>query len=101
MGDDIGNDTSQNSGSRDDKDVLASYEVTEDDIDSLTSAFAPKLWLEVLPSRMGTLLAATLANIMTEGLTADQENVLGNFISAVGALISYKATRDDLGGNTR
>ena len=58
--------------------------------------FAPTNWLEVLPSKSGTVLAAILANIMTEGLTPNQENILGNFISAVGSLISYKASRDDV-----
>lgn len=57
-----------------------------------------KTWLEVLPSCSGTVLAAILAEIMTEGLTPEQENILGNFISAVGALISYKASRDELCG---
>ena len=58
--------------------------------------FAPKSWLETLPSKSGTVLAAILTNIMTEGLTPNQENILGNFISAVGALIAYKASRDDV-----
>ncbi len=58
--------------------------------------YAPKSWLEVLPSRSGTALAAILAEIMTEGLTPNQENILGNFISAVGSLISYKSSRDDV-----
>ena len=55
-----------------------------------------KTWLEVLPSKGGLLLAALLTEIMTEGLTPDQMNILGNFISSVGSLISYKASRDDL-----
>lgn len=79
-----------------DSGVLAECEVTQDDVDALNSQFAPKLWLEVLPSNMGTILAAILANIMTEGLTPNQQNVLGNFISVLGTLISYKAARDDL-----
>lgn len=77
-----------------DADVLASCDVTQDDIDRLNSAFAPRIWLDVLPSRAGVILAALLAEIMTEGLTPDQENILGNFVSAVGTLISYKASRD-------
>jgi len=80
--------------STDKNNVLASCDVTQDDIDRLNSAFAPRLWLEVLPSRTGTILAALLAEIMTEGLTPEQEDVLGNFVSAVGSLISYKAARD-------
>lgn len=59
---------------------------------------AAKTWLEVLPSSSGMVLAAILAEIMTEGLTPEQENILGNFISAVGSLISYKASRDELCG---
>jgi len=55
-----------------------------------------KTWLQVLPSKGGLLLAALLTEIMTEGLTPDQMNILGNFISSVGSLISYKAARDDL-----
>jgi hypothetical protein len=57
---------------------------------------SPKSFIELLPSETGTVFAAILANIMTEGLTAQQKNILGNFISAVGALISYKASRDDI-----
>ena len=89
-------DTIQNNGSVGDSDVLAECDVTQDDIDNLCSQFAPKLWLEVLPSQMGTILAAILVNIMTEGLTPTQENILGNFVASVGTLISYKASRDDL-----
>ena len=77
-----------------DADVLASCDVSEDDIDKLNSAFAPRLWLEVLPSRAGIVLAALLAEIMTEGLTPEQMDLLGDFVSAVGTLISYKASRD-------
>ena len=77
-----------------DADVLASCDVSEDDIDRLNSAFAPRLWLEILPSRAGIVLAALLAEIMTEGLTPDQMDLLGDFASAVGTLISYKASRD-------
>lgn len=58
--------------------------------------FSPKTWLEILPSPSGTVLAAILANIMSEGLTATQQNILGNFISSVGSLISYIAARQDL-----
>jgi len=92
----------ENDGKRADKstaqnnaDVLVSCDVTKDDIDKLNSAFAPRLWLEVLPSRAGTILAALLAELMTEGLTPAQMDLLGDFVSAVGSLISYKATRDD------
>jgi hypothetical protein len=93
-GNDIGKSADQGTA-QNNSDVLASCNVTQDDIDNLSSAFAPRLWLEVLPSRAGTILAALLAEIMTEGLTPDQEDILGNFVSAVGALISYKAARDD------
>ncbi len=55
-----------------------------------------KIWLQVLPSKGGLLLAVLLAEIMTEGMNPEQENILGNFISAVGSLISYKATRDEI-----
>ena len=55
-----------------------------------------KTWLQVLPSRGGVLLAALLVEIMTEGLTPDQMNILGNFVASVGTLISYKASRDDV-----
>lgn len=65
------------------------------DADDLCEYETSKSWLEVLPSCSGTVLAAILANIMTQGLTPNQENILGNFISSVGSLISYKASRDD------
>ncbi len=55
-----------------------------------------KTWLDTISSCNGTLLAASLANIMTEGLTPDQQNILGNFVSAVGSLISYKASKQDV-----
>jgi len=55
-----------------------------------------KIWLEALPSKGGLLLAVLLTEIMTEGLTASQMNILGNFISAVGSLIAYKASREEL-----
>ena len=88
--------TSQSNGTQEDSGVLAQCGVTQNDIDDLNSQFAPRLWLEVLPSQQGTILAAILANILTEGLNPNQENVLGNFISSLGSLISYKAARDDL-----
>lgn len=90
---DIGKNADK-STAQSDADVLASCDVSEDDIDKLNSAFAPRLWLEILPSRASTILAALLADIMTEGLTPDQMDILGNFISSVGSLISYKASRD-------
>jgi hypothetical protein len=99
MGDDIEKAADQNGGAQDGSDTLASCEVTDDDVEALDSAFAPRLWLEVLPSQMGTVLAAILANIMTEGLTPEQENILGGFVSLLGSIISYKATRDDMGNN--
>lgn len=68
----------------------------DDDIDTDSDESGPKIWLEVLPSKGGLVLAALLADIMTDGLTADQENILGNFVSSVGSLISYKAARDDI-----
>ena len=43
-----------------DADVLASCDVTQEDIDKLNSAFAPRHWLEVLPSRAGVVFAALL-----------------------------------------
>ncbi len=55
-----------------------------------------KIWLEVLPSKGGLLLAALLVEIMTEGMTPNQMNILGNFVASVGTLISYKASRDEL-----
>lgn len=60
---------------------------------------APKSFIEILPSKAGTILAALLSNIMSEGLTADQKNILGNFISSVGSLISYKSSRDEIDNN--
>jgi hypothetical protein len=96
MSEQDGKDISQNNGASGDSDVLAECSVNQGDIDALNSAFAPKLWLEVLPSQMGTILAAILTNIMTEGLTPEQENILGNFVSSLGSLISYKAARDDM-----
>ena len=54
-----------------------------------------KLWLEALPSKGGMLLAVLIAEIMTEGLTPTQINILGNFVSAVGSLIAYKASREE------
>jgi hypothetical protein len=57
---------------------------------------SPRCWIEVLPSNIGVLLCAVLVNVMTEGLTPSQENILGNFISSIGSLISYKASRNDL-----
>jgi hypothetical protein len=70
--------------------------VTDSDHNDDDASCDPKSWLETLPSKSGTVLAAILANIMTEGLTPNQENILGNFISSVGSLISYKASRDEL-----
>jgi|AGTN01.2.fsa_nt_gi hypothetical protein len=67
-----------------------------DDRDTKTSDAACKMWLQVLPSRGGLLLAVLLAEIMAEGMTPTQMNILGNFISAVGSLISYKASRDEI-----
>lgn len=63
-------------------------------------AMCSKSWLEALPSSSGTLLAAILANIMTEGLTLNQQNILGNFISSVGSLISYKAAQGAVDTNS-
>lgn len=104
MSDDIHKDAGQSSDaqadSHADSQALVSCDVTSGDIDSLNNAFAPTIWLEVLPSQAGTILAAILTNIMTEGLTPNQENILGNFVSAVGSLISYKAARDDTSGST-
>jgi len=93
VSDDRGKD---NDGTQEDSGTLASCNVTDDDIENLNNTLAPKIWLEVLPSKTGTVLAAILTDIMTEGLTPNQENILGNFISSVGALISYKAARDDI-----
>jgi ABC-type Zn2+ transport system substrate-binding protein/surface adhesin len=55
-----------------------------------------KTWLQVLPAKGGLLLAALLVEIMTEGMTPTQMNILGNFIASVGTLISYKASRNDI-----
>lgn len=55
-----------------------------------------KIWLQVLPSKGGMLLAVLLTEIMTEGMNPEQMNILGNFISAVGSLIAYKAARDEI-----
>ncbi len=49
-----------------------------------------------MPSKGGLLLAALLTEVMTEGMTSIQMNILGNFVSAVGSLISYKASRNQL-----
>ena len=70
--------------------------VTDTDNNDDNGKCSPKSWLEVLPSKSGTVLAAILANIMTEGLTPNQENILGNFVSSVGSLISYKGSRNDV-----
>ncbi len=70
-------------------------DITNDDKEK-GKDFSPKTWLEILPSPSGTILAAILANIMTDGLTVTQQNILGNFISSVGSLISYIAAREDL-----
>ena len=94
MGENDTGKSADKSTAQSDADVLASCDVSKDDIDKLNSAFAPLLWLEILPSRAGVLLAALLTEIMTEGLTPDQMDILGNFISSVGSLISYKASRD-------
>jgi|GEM_PF-6216939 len=67
-----------------------------DDAGKKGADLSPKTFIEILPSNGGTILAALLANVMAEGLSADQQNILGNFISAVGSLISYKASRDEL-----
>ncbi len=91
MGDQDGKKTGKNGSSADN---LAGCEVTVEKIDKLNSMFAPKIWLEVLPSQQGTVLAAILANIMSEGLTPSQKNILGDFINSLGALISYRAARD-------
>jgi len=74
----------------------SSEENEEDDEESKTEEPECKTWLQVLPSKGGLLLAVLLTEIMTEGMTPEQMNILGNFISSVGSLISYKASRDDL-----
>ena len=55
-----------------------------------------KTLLEVIPSSDATVLAAVLANIMSEGLTNEQASILGVFIASVGTLISYRSSRGDL-----
>ena len=67
-----------------------------DEKDTENNAEGCKTWLEVLPSKGGILLAALLAEVMTEGLTPTQMNILGSFIGSVGTLIAYKAARDAL-----
>lgn len=64
--------------------------------ESEESGTSCKLWLEVLPAKSGMLLAVLLTEIMTEGMTPSQMNILGNFVSAVGSLIAYKAARVEL-----
>jgi len=71
-------------------------EENEDDTEEEDEENQCKSWLQVLPSKGGLLLAALLVEIMTEGMTPDQMNILGNFIASVGTLISYKASRDDI-----
>lgn len=55
-----------------------------------------RIALEVMPSNTQTLFATAIVNILTEGLTAVQENLLGNFLTALGALTLVKAARDDI-----
>ena len=69
---------------------------SSDESDTKNTECEFKSWLEVLPSKGGLLLAVLLVEIMTDGLTPNQMNILGNFVASVGTLISYKASRDDL-----
>jgi len=71
----------------------------QDEIETKSIVITSPSFLELLPGKYGTLLAALITNILTEGLTAQQENILGNFLSAVGSLIAYKASRDELDEN--
>ncbi len=83
----------------DDEDTgLAETDENEEDsdVDEEDEESSCKMWLEVLPSKGGLLLAVLITEIMTEGMTPSQMNILGNFVSAIGSLIAYKASRDEL-----
>ena len=97
-------DNSKDSESEGSSDTDTSDDTSKDESDTDNSEESEsecefKTWLEVLPSKGGLLLAVVLVEIMTDGLTPSQMNILGNFISSVGSMISYKASRDDLDVN--
>ena len=83
--DDTGTDSSDDTGTD-----------SSDEKETENDTAGCKTWLEVLPSKGGILLAALLTEIMTEGLTPTQVNILGSFIGSVGTLMAYKAARDAL-----
>lgn len=89
-------DTSDDTDTEDD---TSNNESDTDNSEESESECEFKTWLEVLPSKGGLLLAAVLVEIMTDGLTPNQMNILGNFVASVGTLISYKASRDELDVN--
>lgn len=69
--------------------------ISSSDVEINNADISPKCWIEVLPSKIGVLLIAVIANIMTEDLSSTQQNILGNFVAALGASILYKASRDE------
>ena len=90
---DVASDISDTSDQEDD---TAEAEGNDEEDETDSDEDQCKTWLQVLPAKGGLLLAALLVEIMTEGLTPTQMNILGNFIASVGTLISYKASRDDI-----
>ena len=48
---------------------------------------------EGLSERKGVALGALIASALTEGLTADEINVFGNFIAQIGATMLYIAAQ--------
>lgn len=103
---DIKNKIHKGSDDEDQKDIKDNEDEeddTDDDSNTDEQDAKPKRlsFLEVLPSPQGTALAADLANILTMGMNAQQENIFGNFLAAVASLILYKASRDELTENAQ
>lgn len=95
----LNTDSGSDGGSKNDADTDNNGDTDTDssnENDKENNAEGCKSWLEVLPSKKGILLAVLLADVMTEGMTPTQMNILAAFIASVGSLIGYKAARNDL-----
>ena len=55
--------------------------------------FTRHIFLEGISPKFGALLISVTADILSEGLTASQINVLGTFTAAVGDTLSYIAAQ--------
>ena len=49
-----------------------------------------------LPSKESVLLAAAIAILISEGLTTDEQNFLGNFLLSIGQNLATIASRNQL-----